>query len=126
MSAVELANVSKSYGQVRAISDVSLAVEPGELTAVLGPSGSGKSTMLSLIAGIDVPTTGMISIGGRDMTHAPPARRNVGLVFQSYALFPHLSVYENVAFPLRIRRLGSAEVDRKVEQALAQVHLGAY
>jgi putative spermidine/putrescine transport system ATP-binding protein len=103
---------------------VSLSVRPGSLTAILGPSGSGKSTMLSLIAGIAMPSNGSISIAGRDVTYVPSAQRNVGLVFQSYALFPHLSVYENVAFPLRIRRLSQAVIARQVDEALERVRLG--
>lgn len=126
MTSVDLANVSKYYGSVCAVKDVSLTVRPGSLTAILGPSGSGKSTMLSLVAGIALPTNGVISIAGRDVTYMPSAQRNVGLVFQSYALFPHLSVYENVAFPLRIRHLANHEIEREVEQALARVRLQAF
>ena len=123
MKAVEFDRVSKHYGSVRAVDAVSLAVEPGAFTTILGPSGSGKTTMLSLIAGIVQPTAGRIAIGGRDVTFAAARERNVGLVFQSYALFPHMNVFDNVAFPLRVRGLSSAEVGERVTEALATVRL---
>ena len=103
MTLVRFSNVSKSYGTVKAVADVSLEVRSGEFTTILGPSGSGKTTMLSLIAGIAAPTPGRIELGDRDITHVPAAQRNIGLVFQSYALFPHMSIFDNVAFPLRVR-----------------------
>ena len=105
MTTVEFDNVSKEFGPVRALSRVSLSVELGEFATLLGPSGSGKTTALSLLSGILQPSSGRILIGGRDVTNVRAAGRNIGLVFQSYALFPHMTVYENVAFPLRIRRL---------------------
>jgi spermidine/putrescine ABC transporter ATP-binding subunit len=123
MSAVELVNISKHFGSVRAVDGVSLAVEQGEFATILGPSGSGKTTMLSLIAGIIAPTAGDIRIGGRDVTWVPAAQRNVGLVFQSYALFPHMSVFDNVAFPLSIRRIAKSEIGRRVDEALRRVRL---
>jgi ABC-type Fe3+/spermidine/putrescine transport system ATPase subunit len=123
MKAVEFDRVSKHYGSVRAVDDVSLAVEPGAFTTILGPSGSGKTTMLSLIAGIVQPTAGRIAIGGRDVTFTAARDRNVGLVFQSYALFPHMNVFDNIAFPLRVRGLPAAEVTRRVDEALATVQL---
>lgn len=123
MKAVEFDRVSKHYGSVRAVDEVSLAVEPGAFTTILGPSGSGKTTMLSLIAGIVQPTAGRIAIGGRDVTFTAARERNVGLVFQSYALFPHMNVVDNVAFPLRVRGLSAAEVARRVEEALSVVRL---
>jgi spermidine/putrescine ABC transporter ATP-binding subunit len=123
MIAVEFANVSKHYGSVRAVDDVSLQVEQGEFATILGPSGSGKTTLLSLIAGIVPPTGGRIIIGGRDVTWVPAAQRNVGLVFQSYALFPHMTVFDNVAFPLSIRRVARAEMERRVDEALHLVRL---
>ncbi|WP_170984590.1 ABC transporter ATP-binding protein [Rhodoligotrophos defluvii] len=106
-----------------ALDSVSFSINPGALTAILGPSGSGKSTTLSLIAGIASPSRGTIAIGGRDVTEMPAAHRNIGLVFQSYALFPHLSVYENVAFPLRIRRRPQGEIAAQVGAALERVRL---
>jgi ABC-type Fe3+/spermidine/putrescine transport system ATPase subunit len=123
MNAVEFAAVSKHYGDVRAVDAVSLQVQQGEFATILGPSGSGKTTILSLIAGIASPTAGTIMIGGRDVTWAPAAARNVGLVFQSYALFPHMSVFDNVAFPLSVRRVPRNEIARRVDEALRRVRL---
>jgi putative spermidine/putrescine transport system ATP-binding protein len=123
MTTVELNQVSKHYGPIHAVDRISLRVETGEYATILGPSGSGKTTMLSLIAGIAAPTAGSILIGGRDVTWLPAAQRNVGLVFQSYALFPHMTVFDNVVFPMRVRRTGSAELKRRVGEALALVRL---
>src|SRR5215813_11117108 len=123
MTTVELNQVSKHYGPIHAVDRISLRVETGEYATILGPSGSGKTTMLSLIAGIAAPSAGSILIGGRDVTWLPAAQRNVGLVFQSYALFPHMTVFDNVAFPMRVRRTASAELKRRVGEALALVRL---
>jgi putative spermidine/putrescine transport system ATP-binding protein len=123
MSTVEFADVTKAYGEVFAVKDVSIALRAGELTTIVGPSGSGKSTILGLIAGIIAPTAGRILVGGRDITWVSPAERNVGLVFQSYALFPHLTVFENVAFPLRVRRIRKVNISDQVMAALARVGL---
>src|SRR5258706_4526284 len=109
MTAVESTHVSKHYGRIHAVDRISLRVETGEYATILGPSGSGKTTMLSLIAGIAAPTAGSILIGGRDVTWLPAAQRNVGLVFQSYVLFPHMKVCYNDAVPMQGRRTGSAE-----------------
>ncbi len=105
MSTIDLIGIAKRYGPVVALEAIDLAVAQGELVTVLGPSGSGKTTLLTLIAGLAGPSAGRIEIGGRDVTWLPAARRNVGLVFQSYALFPHMSVAANIAFPLSVRRL---------------------
>jgi ABC-type Fe3+/spermidine/putrescine transport system ATPase subunit len=126
MTTVEFAKVSKHFGDVRAVDGVSLRVETGEFATILGPSGSGKTTMLSLIAGIAAPTSGTIMIGGRDVTNLKAADRNVGLVFQSYALFPHMTVADNVAFPLKVRRIASSEIAQRVKEALALVRLEDY
>jgi ABC-type Fe3+/spermidine/putrescine transport system ATPase subunit len=123
VSTIELAGLSKHYGAVRAVDDVSLAVGQGEFVTILGPSGSGKTTLLSLIAGLVEPAAGRIVIGGRDVTDLPAARRNVGLVFQSYALFPNMSVHRNVAFPLEVRGVPRAEAARRVAEALRLVRL---
>ncbi|MCB1467840.1 MAG: ABC transporter ATP-binding protein [Rhizobiaceae bacterium] len=126
MTEVRFSRVSKIYGSVKAVVDLSLSVNSGEFTTILGPSGSGKTTMLSLIAGIAAPTSGQIALGEREITHVPAAQRNIGLVFQSYALFPHMSIFDNVAFPLRVRKLPSQEVNERVAEALRLVRLTGF
>ncbi|MGY6273145.1 ABC transporter ATP-binding protein [Achromobacter denitrificans] len=123
MSSIELRGITKSFGDTQVVFPTDLRVEQGELVTLLGPSGSGKSTLLSMIAGLLVPSSGQILIGGRDVTHVPPAKRNLGVVFQSYALFPHMTVFDNVAFPLTIRRQSRAEIEKKVMRALEMVRL---
>ncbi len=113
---VRLEHVTKRFGRVVAVDDVSLTFPDGRFTVLLGPSGSGKSTLLYLIAGIYKPTSGRILFGDRDVTRLPPKDRNVGLVFQNYALYPHMTVYENIAFPLRLRRIPDREVDARVQE----------
>ncbi|HRA64020.1 MAG TPA: ABC transporter ATP-binding protein, partial [Burkholderiaceae bacterium] len=123
MSTIELIGVSKRYGDMTAVEPTDLKIEQGELVTLLGPSGSGKSTILSMIAGLTKPSTGFIKIGGRDVTHVRPSQRNLGVVFQSYALFPHMSVFDNVAFPLTVRGLRKADIAQRVGKALEQVRL---
>jgi putative spermidine/putrescine transport system ATP-binding protein len=123
VSDIRLEGVSKRYGPVAAADTVDLAVAPGEFVTILGPSGSGKTTLLSLIAGLTAPTAGRIFIGGRDVTQATAQERNIGLVFQSYALFPHMSVLENVLFPLGVRKITGAEARGRAIEALKQVRL---
>ncbi len=115
--------MSKHYGTVAAADQVDLAVAQGEFVTILGPSGSGKTTLLSLIAGLNRPTAGRIFIGGRDVTDAPAQERNIGLVFQSYALFPHMTVLENVLFPLGVRRINGAAARSQALEALKLVRL---
>ena len=123
MSDIRLEGVTKRYGTFAAADQVDLSVTQGEFVTILGPSGSGKTTLLSLIAGLNRPTSGRIFIGGRDVTNATAQERNIGLVFQSYALFPHMTVLENVLFPLGVRRIGGAEADRLARDALKLVRL---
>lgn len=123
MSDVEILDVTKRYGVVTAADQVTLTVEDGEFFALLGPSGSGKTTILRLIAGFIEPDTGNIRIGGLDMSGVPPEKRDIGVVFQNYALFPHLTAWENVAFGLTVRRLPKREVHKRVEEALELVEL---
>ena len=120
---VELQGCTREYGPVRAVDALDLAVLEGEFLSLLGPSGCGKTTTLNLIAGFVDPTAGRILIDGEDVTGRPAHLRGLGVVFQSYALFPHLTVFENVAFGLRERRVSGAEIDRKVAEALALVRL---
>ena len=123
MSDIRLEGVTKRYGLVAAADGVDLAVAQGEFVTILGPSGSGKTTLLSLIAGLATPTAGRIFIGGRDVTDATAQERNIGLVFQSYALFPHMTVLENVLFPLGVRKIGGAEGKARALEALKLVRL---
>ncbi len=123
MSTIELVGVSRRYDDVTAVDVTDLKIEQGELVTLLGPSGSGKSTILSMIAGLTAPSSGHILIGGRDVTHVRPSQRNLGMVFQSYALFPHMSVFDNVAFSLSIRGLRRAEIAQRVAKALERVRL---
>ncbi|MGD9836971.1 MAG: ABC transporter ATP-binding protein [Afipia sp.] len=116
MSAISLDHVSKHWGPMRAVDDVSLTADEGSLLVLLGPSGCGKSTTLRLIAGLEQPDGGTIRIGGADVTHLSPAERNISMVFQSYALFPHLSVAENIVFGLRVRRVSRAERDERLKR----------
>jgi len=120
---LEARGLSKHYGSVVALAPLDLDVRSGELLTLLGPSGSGKTTLLQLICGLAEPSAGHLLIDGRDHTHLPPHRREMGVVFQSYALFPHLTVRENVAFPLEMRRTPAADIEKKVDAALAMVGL---
>jgi putative spermidine/putrescine transport system ATP-binding protein len=126
MSELRLEHLGKSFGAIVAVEDLSLGVAEGELLVLLGPSGCGKTTTLRMIAGFVEATSGRILLGGRDITDAPPYRRNTGFVFQSYALFPHLSVFENVAFGLEMRRLDRAAIKARVEDALRLVRLETF
>jgi putative spermidine/putrescine transport system ATP-binding protein len=118
--------VCKRYGSATALEPTDLEVREGEFLTLLGPSGSGKTTLLMMIAGLTGPSSGRIELAGRDVTSLPPYRRDIGVVFQNYALFPHLSVRENVAFPLRMRRVSDADIARRVSQALDRVRLAEH
>lgn len=120
---IEFRKVTKRYGPVTAVEDVSLTVDRGEFVTILGPSGSGKTTTLMLLAGFEAPTEGDILIAGTSVAHVPSYRRDQGIVFQSYALFPHLSVRRNLEFPLEMRGVKAAERARRVGRILARVHL---
>lgn len=122
-SGISFLGVSKSYGDSVALTDFSLTLEPGEFVTLLGPSGSGKTTALNILAGFVAPTGGDLQIGGQSVLHLPPEKRNLGMVFQSYSLFPHLSIFDNVAFPLRLRKTPKDEVTRRVNEALEMIQL---
>ena len=124
-SGLKLSGITKRFGTTAVVRDVELEVQPGELVVFVGPSGCGKSTLLRLIAGLETPTAGSISIGGRDVTHVEPARRGIAMVFQSYALYPHMSVAENMGFGLRIQGLPKAEVRERVAEAARTLQLSA-
>ena len=124
--AVSFRAVSRHYGAVKAVDDVSFDILDGEFFAMLGPSGSGKTTCLRLIAGFEQPTEGVVSVHGKDMAGVPPYDRDVNTVFQDYALFPHMTVAENVAYGLMIKKVASAERARRAEEMLAMVKLGGF
>src|ERR1044071_630970 len=126
MAFLSLTNLSRSFGSTRAVADVSLDVAQGEFFGLLGPSGCGKTTTLRMIAGLEKPDSGSIEFQSADITNLPPERRGFGLVFQNYALFPHLNVYENVAFGLRARHKTRAEMEERVTSALELVQLPGY
>jgi iron(III) transport system ATP-binding protein/putative spermidine/putrescine transport system ATP-binding protein len=123
MSSLTFERLGKSYGGAVVVSDVSLTIRQGEFVSLLGPSGCGKTTILRMVAGLVEPDRGRILIGEEDVTALPPNKRGLGLVFQSYALFPHLTVFENVAFGLRRRKVAGTELDKRVKEALALVRL---
>src|SRR5947209_6582193 len=123
MARLQLPGLTKTYGDFHAVAGVDLDIRQGELVVLLGPSGCGKTTTLRMIAGFIPPTAGAIRLGGNDITRQPPWKRNTGLVFQSYALFPHLSVVDNVAFGLRMRKLPQSEIAVKLTEALRLVRL---
>src|SRR5919109_4417896 len=123
---IRLVELTKHFRDVRAVDGVSLDIATGEFFSLLGPSGCGKTTTLRMIGGFELPTAGRIELRGRDVTHDPPDKRPVNMVFQNYALFPHLDVAENVAFGLRRRKVERTEVVRRVGEALELVHLTGY
>lgn len=124
--AIQVNGIQKIYGTVKAVDDVSFDVKQGEFTSLLGPSGCGKTTTLRMIAGFIDPSGGSIRINGREVTHLPPEKRDVGFVFQNYALWPHMTVAENVAFGLKLRGKKRAFIRNKIEEVLAVTGLGGY
>ena len=120
---VDIRHIALSFGKTRVLKDITVSVEPGEFFALLGPSGSGKSTLLRLIAGFNQHQSGEVLIGGKDVTGTPPWRRNVGMVFQNYALWPHMTVEQNVAFGLEERKFPRQEIRAKVKAVLDLVGL---
>jgi putative spermidine/putrescine transport system ATP-binding protein len=120
---LDLEGIERSFGTIRAVKNIDISVKAGEFLTLLGPSGCGKTTLLKMVAGFDFPSRGRIVLGGEDVTGKPPARRNIGMVFQNYALFPHMSVAKNIAFPLEMRKVSRAEIDKRVADALNAVAL---
>jgi multiple sugar transport system ATP-binding protein len=127
MASIELSGVSRAFGEVKAVTDLNLGVADGEFLVLLGPSGAGKTTTLRLIAGLERPDTGRIRMDGHDITDSLPASRDCAFVFQQYSLYPHLTVFDNLAFPLRspLRRTDPAEIRRRVEEVASMLHIEA-
>jgi len=120
---LKIENVYKHYGSVKAVDGITLSVQRGEFLTFLGPSGSGKTTLLMMIAGFVFPDKGRVVLADQDLTRIPPYSRGLGMVFQNYALFPHMTVFDNVAFPLRLRKMASTDIRRSIHDALEMVHL---
>ncbi len=124
---VKFDQVDKSYdGKVLVVKDLQLDIAEGEFITMLGPSGSGKTTCLMMLAGFETPTNGEIYLDGKAISSIPPHKRGIGMVFQNYALFPHMTVYENLAFPLRVRKIPKDEADKKIDKALSMVSLQGF
>ncbi|WP_043931022.1 ABC transporter ATP-binding protein [Bacillus sp. EB01] len=126
MASIKIENVQKAFGKVVAVDHLNLEIKDGEFFTFLGPSGCGKTTTLRMIAGFYYPTKGVVRFGEKDMTRVPPEKRNTGMVFQNYALFPHMTVFENVAYGLRVRKVKSAELKSRVQDVLKKVRLDQY
>jgi len=126
MGKIVLNQVQKKFGDVEVIPPLDLTIEDGEFAVFVGPSGCGKSTLLRLIAGLEDVTSGTVQIDGADMTNVPPAKRGLAMVFQSYALYPHMSVRKNIAFPLRMAKMDAAEIDKRVNEAAEILNLTDY
>ncbi|MCI1589902.1 ABC transporter ATP-binding protein [Heyndrickxia oleronia] len=126
MASINLENVQKTFGKVIAVDQLNLQIREGEFFTFLGPSGCGKTTTLRMIAGFYYPTKGIVRFGEKDMTRVPPEKRNTGMVFQNYALFPHMTVFENVAFGLKVRKIPSTEIKNRVHNVLEKVRLDTF
>ena len=124
---VEFINVQKTYdGEELVVKNLNLKIKSGEFLTMLGPSGSGKTTCLMMIAGFETPTHGKVMLGNVELNNVPPHKRGIGMVFQNYALFPHMTVFENLAFPLEVRGISGIEIEKKVKNALDMVELGQF
>ncbi|MEM9775621.1 MAG: ABC transporter ATP-binding protein [Chloroflexota bacterium] len=123
MAEIKVKNLVKTFGDFTAVDNISITVEDKEFVVLLGPSGCGKTTLLRAIAGLGMPDSGVITIGGRDVTYLPPRERNISMVFQSYAIFPHMKVYDNIAFGLKMTGVDTKETDRRVREASELLHI---
>ena len=123
---IRIENIAKQYGSTTAVSGIDLDIRAGEFLSLLGPSGSGKTTLLMMLAGFEMPSAGRLILGASDITRLAPNKRNIGMVFQRYALFPHMTVYQNIAYPLRMRKVLKAEIPERVERALSMVQLSGF
>jgi putative spermidine/putrescine transport system ATP-binding protein len=126
MAFLSLSNISKVFGTTAAVEDFNLDVEKGEFVSFLGPSGCGKTTTLRMIAGFELPTTGTITLDGEDITYKSPNQRNVGMVFQSYALFPNLTIGQNIGFGLEVRKMAESDIKNRVQEMLELIHLESH
>ena len=126
MVEIKLNEITKTFGEVVAVDDVSIEIEEGELFTLLGPSGCGKTTLLRVIAGFYHPENGRVFFNGSDVTNLPPYKRNTGMVFQNYAIWPHMKVFDNVAFGLRIRKMSNEKIKTQVTDILETVRLGGF
>ncbi|WP_191599992.1 ABC transporter ATP-binding protein [Marinomonas algicola] len=126
MSFLSISNLTKKFENSVAVNDISFSIEQGEFISLLGPSGCGKSTTLNMLAGLETPSSGLIHLNQRDITHLPPGQRNLSMIFQSYALFPHLSVKENILFGLKARRVDKTEQQKRLRHAVDLVGLGEH
>lgn len=120
---IKIENVNKVYDKTIALNDVSLEIKPGEFVCLLGPSGCGKSTLLRIMAGLEKPNDGKVYIKGREVTNLPPSKRNFGIMFQSYALFPNLTAFENVAYGLKNKKMKAKDIYERVDRLFEMIHL---
>jgi iron(III) transport system ATP-binding protein len=124
MASLTIQNLNKDFNETHVLKDINLDIHQGEFFSLVGPSGCGKTTLLRIIAGLEVPTSGKVTVNNIDFTNLPPQKRNIGIVFQNYALFPHMTVFENAAYGLRVKKLSKEEINKKVSEVLEKVRLG--
>ena len=126
MGRITLTNIDRAYGKLKILHDINLDIQDGEMLVLVGPSGCGKSTLLRLLAGLDQPTTGKLEIDGRDVTRVSAADRGLAMVFQSYALYPHMSVRQNLAFGLENQRMPKSEIEARIAEATRMLEISQY